>query len=356
MEAGRWRVLGLMSGSSLDGLDLCLANFHFDGQRWHFTIENSHTQPYPDALVDRLRVAHLAPVAEVQALDATLGRLFAQAVGDFLGDKTKPQLISSHGHTIVHAPADGYTLQIGGAAYLAAQMRLPVVYDFRTADVALGGQGAPLVPYGDDLLFADYSACLNLGGIANVSLRQGDKRLAWDMAFCNMVLNHFSQKLGRAYDEDGLLAKSGRFLPDLEASLVAWPYYRRPAPKSLGREDFERELLPLLEKENWAPVDVLHTYTLHLGRYLGSVVSTTCTSGKVLVTGGGAFNSFLMAEMQRTSSLKIDIPTAEVVAQKEALIFGFLGLLRYLHQPNVFSSVTGSSADHSAGVLLDLFP
>lgn len=356
MQAGHWRVLGLMSGSSLDGLDLCLANFHFEGQRWHFTIESSHTQPYPDELVDRLRVAHLAPVAEVQALDATLGRLFAQAVADFLADKPKPQLISTHGHTIVHSPADGYTLQIGGAAYLAAQMRMPVVYDFRTADVALGGQGAPLVPYGDDLLFAEYAACLNLGGIANVSLRLGGQRLAWDMAFCNMVLNHFSLRLGYPFDPDGALAASGNYLPELDSALQNWSFYTRKAPKSLGREDFERDLLPLLESKPWAAEDVLHTYTVHLGRYLGSDLSATAKSGKVLVSGGGAFNAYLMRQMQQASTLELVVPSAEVVAQKEALIFAFLGLLRYLHLPNVYSSVTGSSADHSAGVLLDLFP
>lgn len=355
MQAGQYRVLGLMSGSSLDGLDMCLANFHFDGLRWHFSIESSHTQPYPDTLVDRLRVAHLAPVAEVQALDTTLGRFFSEAVAEFLKGKSRPQLISSHGHTIVHDPGTGYTLQIGGAAHLAAQLHLPVVYDFRTADVALGGQGAPLVPYGDDLLFADYAACLNLGGIANVSLRKDNKRLAWDMAFCNMVLNHYSQKLGLAFDQDGQLAAGGNYLPELDANLQEWGFYQRPAPKSLGREDFERDLLPLLERGLPAAADVLHTYTLHLGRYLGTALTAHCPSGKVLVTGGGAFNSYLMQHMQQATPLKLFVPSEVVVSQKEALIFGFLGLLRYLHLTNVYSSVTGSSADHSAGALLDLF-
>lgn len=356
MQAGHWRVLGLMSGSSLDGLDMCLANFDFDSHRWHFSIESSHTQPYPDELVDKLRVAHLAPVADVQMLDARLGHFFAQAVDSFLAGKTKPQLISSHGHTIVHDPTAGFTLQIGGAAYLAAKTRLPVVSDFRTADVALGGQGAPLVPFGDDLLFSSYAACLNLGGIANVSLRQGEQRLAWDMAFCNMVLNHFSQKLGHPYDEGGALAASGNYLPELNERLQAWAYYHRLAPKSLGREDFERDLLPLLEMGSPTPRDVLRTYTQHLAQYLGTTLTARCPKGNVLVTGGGAFNSYLMQSMQQATPLQLLVPDAEVVAQKEALIFAFLGLLRYLHQTNVYSSVTGSSADHSAGVILDLFP
>lgn len=356
MQAGSWRVLGLMSGSSLDGLDMCLASFQFDGNRWFFHIESAHTQPYPPVLVDRLRVAHLANIAEVQLLDALLGDFFAEAVATFLEPQPKPELISSHGHTIVHQPALGYTLQIGGAATLAARLRLPVVYDFRSADLSLGGQGAPLVPKGDALLFAEYAACLNLGGIANVSLEKAGKRLAWDLAFCNMVLNHFSEKLGQAYDEDGHLARSGCFLPDLAEHLTNWAYYRKSAPKSLGREDFERDLLPLLETENRAPVDVLHTYTLHLGQYLGSVLSSASTGGNILVTGGGAFNTYLMETLQSACSLNIEIPDKVVIAQKEALIFGFLGLLRYLHQHNVLSSVTGSSFDHSAGSLIDLYP
>lgn len=355
MQTGSWRVLGLMSGSSLDGVDMCLCEFHFDGQKWHFNIEHAHTEPYPPVLADRLRLAHEARVDEVQALDTSLGMFFAEAVAEFLQHTPQPMLISSHGHTVLHQPESGYTLQIGGASHLAARMRLPVVYDFRSADVALGGQGAPLVPVGDALLFGEYAACLNLGGIANVSLAILGKRYAWDMAFCNMVFNHFSEQLGFAYDHGGALAASGNYVPALADELQHWAYYQKKAPKSLGREDFERSLLPLLQRHNLHPRDVMHTYSHHLAQQMGRELAAHIAQGKVLVSGGGAWNHYLIAQLKRHTSVDIEIPNAEVVEQKEALIFAFLGLLRYLHQPNVYSEVTGSSHNHSAGVLMELF-
>lgn len=356
MQAGRWRVLGLMSGSSLDGLDLCLAQFEYQHGRWHFHIDKAHTAPYPATLVDRLHKAHLASLPQLQELEVVLGGFFVEACRAFLADVAQPQLISSHGHTILHQPQAGYTLQIGGANQLAAAFKIPVACDFRTADVALGGQGAPLVPVGDALLFSDYAACLNLGGIANVSYTQNGKRLACDLAYANMALNYLSNQLGEAYDAGGLMAASGRYLPELHASLNAWDFYRLPAPKSLGREQFEGIIRPLLDQHGGEVTDKLHTYNVHLAECIANSLSPLATDEPLLITGGGAFNTFLLETLQKQCPLKLVVPHAELVAQKEALIFGFLGLLRYLRLPNVYSSVTGSQADHCAGALIELFP
>jgi len=353
---GSWRVLGLMSGSSLDGLDMCLANFTFSDSRWHFSIEKAVTQPYPKSLVNQLGGAHLASLSQLQELDVALGGFFADAAQRFLADERAPDLISTHGHTVLHQPARSYTLQIGGAHQLAAKLRLPVAYDFRSADVALGGQGAPLVPVGDSLLFAEYQACLNLGGIANISFVENERRLACDLAYCNMALNYLSNQMGAEYDAGGLLAASGKPIPQLLHQLDAWEFYSLNGPKSLGREQFESVIRPILDQSPESTEDKLHTFTMHLAHQLAMSINGLSREGAVLVTGGGAFNSFLIKELQNRCRLNIMVPDHLIISQKEALIFGFLGLLRYLRLPNVYSSVTGSKADHCAGSLIELFP
>lgn len=356
MAEGSWRVLGLMSGSSLDGLDLCLARFTYSQQHWHFNIEKAATQSYPEILVAQLRVAHLASLPHLKELDVVLGGFFAEAAATFLSDVAPPDLISTHGHTILHQPARGYTLQIGGAPHLAAKLKLPIAYDFRSADVALGGQGAPLVPVGDALLFGHYSACLNLGGIANISFEQNGRRLAFDLAYCNMVLNYLSNQLGAAYDAGGLLAASGQMLPELLQQLDAWDFYALPGPKSLGREQFEAVIRPIFDQSPGKTKDKLHTFTMHLAHQLASQLNHLPEQVEVLITGGGAFNSYLIEQLQAGCNPRLQVPDALLVGQKEALIFGFLGLLRYLRLPNVYSSVTGSKANHCAGALIELFP
>jgi anhydro-N-acetylmuramic acid kinase len=353
---GTWRVLGLMSGSSLDGLDMCLAQFTLKEKNWQFKIEKAVTQPYPKSLIHQLGGAHLASLTQLQELDVALGGFFVQAAQAFLVDVAMPDLLSTHGHTVLHQPARGYTLQIGGAHALAAQLSLPVAYDFRSADVALRGQGAPLVPMGDALLFGQYAACLNLGGIANISFMQNDRHVAFDLAYCNMVLNYLSNQIGAEYDAGGLFAASGKPIPDLLSQLDAWDFYSQDGPKSLGREQFESVIRPILDHSPNSIEDKLHTFTMHLAKQLAASINGLSRQGEVLVTGGGAFNSFLVEALQSRCQLKIVVPNSMIVSQKEALIFGFLGLLRYLRLPNVYSSVTGSRTDHCAGSLIELFP
>lgn len=354
-NTGHWRVLGMMSGSSLDGLDLCLASFAETETGWTHQLENSETVVYPVFLQQKLATAHQLSALGLMQLDAELGVFFSDAVAGFLRGKQAPVLLSTHGHTIFHQPEGGFTTQIGGAAQLAARLRLPVVYDFRSADVALGGQGAPLVPIGDALLFGEFAACLNLGGIANISFQHQNKRIAYDLACCNMVLNAASELLGQPYDAGGQLARSGTVLPALIDVLRQLAFYQLAPPRSLGREHFESELKSLLFNGVYAPEDVLATWCAHLGEILGNELSKHQVAGRILVTGGGAYNDFLMEQLRKYSSADFYLPPSELIEQKEALIFGFLGLLRYLRRPNVLSEVTGSSSSHSAGALIELF-
>jgi len=352
---GSWRVLGMMSGSSLDGLDLCLASFAETETGWTYQLESSETVVYPVFLQQQLASAHTLSGLGLMQLDAALGKFFSAAAADFLRGKPAPVLLSTHGHTIFHQPEGGFTSQIGGAAQLAAELRLPVAYDFRSADVALGGQGAPLVPIGDALLFPEFAACLNLGGIANISFQHQNKRIAYDLACCNMVLNAASELLGQPYDAGGQLARSGTILPELMHTLRQLSFYQQVPPRSLGREHFEADLKPLLLNGTYQPKDLLATWCAHLGEILEGELQKHHISGRILVTGGGAYNEFLMEQLQKHCSASFYLPPSQLIEQKEALIFGFLGLLRYLRRPNVLSEVTGSSSNHSAGALIELF-
>lgn len=356
MESGPWRVLGLMSGSSLDGLDLCLARFWESDAGWSFEIECSETVAYTPQLQERLAVAHSASALALVQLDQALGDLWSNAVVSFLEGRPAPLLISSHGHTVFHQPGKGFTTQIGSAQRLAVRSRLPVVYDFRSADVALGGQGAPLVPIGDRLLFGEYAACLNLGGIANLSFEQSGRRIAYDLTYCNTVLNQLSSWAGQAFDADGALARSGQAVPAFLTAAAGIDFYQQAPPRSLGREYFEAVVHPLLESHRAAGVaNLLHSWCLHLAHIIADALKNHAITGRVLVTGGGAHNGFLLEQL-RAAGLPLHLPDAQSIDQKEALIFGFLGLLRYLRRPNTLKEVTGSQVDHTAGALIELFP
>jgi anhydro-N-acetylmuramic acid kinase len=273
-----------------------------------------------------------------------------EQVRSFLSERsTSADFIASHGHTVFHRPDEGFTFQAGCGAALAAVAGLPVVYDFRSADVVLGGQGAPLVPIGDRLLFSDYAACLNLGGIANISYEADGKRLAYDVSPCNLLLNELAARTGRVYDAEGMLAASGTVQPRLLGDLNSLAYYTRPLPKSLGREDVERDFLPLLAAE--LPVeDLLATVCRHIAQQVAEAVSRV-SSGTLLVTGGGALHAHLLREISSACRMTVSTGTNELLHFKEALVFAFLGVLRMRSETNVLSSVTGAGRDHVAGTV-----
>ncbi len=277
---------------------------------------------------------------------------FLKVISEFLSknDIFEPDAICSHGHTIKHEPENGFTFQIGNLPALASNLGHTVVCDFRVQDVEMGGQGAPLVPVGDELLFGSYDYCLNLGGFANISTKPNGERVAYDICAVNTVLNFLSQKTGVPYDRDGEIAASGELNEKLLEELEKLPFYGLRPPKSLGIEWVSKYIFPLLERyENSIP-SLLRTYTEHAAEMIANELRDS-SEEKVLVTGGGAFNDFLIKEIQRRTKTEIVIPSAEVVNYKEALIFAFLGVLKLRGENNVMSSVTGASKDHSSGVI-----
>jgi anhydro-N-acetylmuramic acid kinase len=339
-------ILGLMSGTSLDGLDLCCV--HFANNHHDFQILAAQTVPYSAIWKSKLENAFFGTTAEVDKLDKEYGVFLAEHIAEFISTHSLPpiDLIASHGHTVFHKPHRRITKQIGSGEEIAKHTGIQVVYDFRTQDVVLGGQGAPLVPIGDVILFNNYGACLNLGGFANLSFDMQNSRIAYDIGACNLTLNHFAKKLGYEYDNQGILARSGNCDESLLNELNAIDYYEFNPPKSLGREFADSKLLPLLS--NYDEKTVLHTYTKHIGIQVGLSL-TKGKASKCLVTGGGTHNRFLMDQIRKNTGCFLEIPDHSIVDYKEALVFALLGLLRMENKINVLSSVTGAKHDHSSG-------
>ena len=350
------RILGMMSGTSLDGLDLALAELSRDGDHWEYRLLATRGLPYGSDLRGRLEASIGWTAPDLLAFHAEYGTWLGRQARQFL-DQTGLQAdaVASHGHTVHHRPGRGFTFQLGCPQRLALACRLPVVGDFRSLDIALGGQGAPLVPIGDRLLFGQYDFCLNLGGISNISFERDGRRIAFDIGIANMLLNPLSRKAGKDFDAGGELARSGKILPDLLQALDALPYYRQPFPKSTGYEWFASEIRPLLEARPDRPENLLRTATEHIAGQIAAQVAhlSAGATARVLVTGGGAFNTFLMELLGQKSGARVSwvVPEGELVNYKEALVFALLGALRLEEETNVLASVTGASRDSCSGVV-----
>ena len=341
-------VVGLMSGTSLDGLDLCCVHFDYDG-RWHYQIVKAESVDYPAALREKLATAQSMSALDYARLHSDYGLYLGAQVRDFIvRNGLKVDLIASHGQTIFHQPAVRFTAQIGSGAGIAAETGIDTVCDFRTTDVALGGQGAPLVPIGDAVLFGDYEYCLNLGGFSNISYAQTNARIAYDISPVNYVLNHYAGRLGMAYDRDGATARSGHVCAELLDALNSLPFYQQDGPKSLGREWVEEAVYPLIASYHLSVADVLATFVEHVATQVGRHVR----GGRVLVTGGGARNVYLVERMQTLApQAQFVVPDPLTIDFKEALIFALLGALYVADMPNCLASVTGAAHDNIGGCL-----
>lgn len=351
-KVAKYHVLGIMSGTSLDGLDIAECEFLKDSDTWRFSILNAETITFPDQIRHLLNEAVNLPSQELLKLDVDLGRWMGKQVAEFMQrHNSHVEFIGSHGHTVFHQPENSLTLQIGNGNAIWQTTNIPVINDFRTADVIAGGQGAPLVPIGDKLLFSEYRACVNIGGIANISFDQDGKRHAYDICEANMVLNYLSHRLGKAYDEAGAIAKSGSVINKLLKELKSQKYYGDVAPKSLGFEWVQKTILPLLSEEEY-PNDLLRTLADHISSQIAESVNKVCSKlDHVLITGGGVHNDFLVEQVIDKCQARITIPKREMVDFKEAMIFAFLAVLRARNETNILSSVTGAKFDQSAGVL-----
>ena len=345
-----YRVVGLMSGTSLDGVDIACCVFEQRREKWSFRIEKTETIPYTNQ--QRRNLVNLSQASAMQfAMEhVAYGKYLGGLVKDFLKrNRLKVDFISSHGHTIFHQPAAHFTTQIGDGAALSVACGLPVVCDFRSVDVALGGQGAPLVPVGDKLLFGQYDACLNLGGIANISFDSSGKRVAFDICPVNIVMNHLAALKGKRFDKDGMMAKKGNVQGKLLKKLNALSFYKRAIPKSLGREDIEKYFLKIIDGDRSSVEDKLRTFCEHIAIQVAE--ATRNIRGKMLVTGGGAYNLFLVDRINSHCRPETVIPGKQIIEFKEALIFAFLGVLRWRNEINCLRSVTGASRDSSGGAI-----
>lgn len=344
-----FRVLGIMSGTSLDGVDLALCEFNNSGTSPEYHLSRAVTIPFKPEWKQKLRNIEAGSAEELASLDFEFGRYLGSLAKDFLKDSAV-DFISSHGHTIFHQPASGFTLQIGSGAAIAATSGFPVVCDFRSTDVALGGQGAPLVPIGDELLFSDFEFCLNLGGIANVSFQFNKMRRAYDICPVNLILNPLAAERGLEFDKGGQLARSGRIISSLLQELNELDYYKIDFPKSLGREWVKDVMLPIIEKYRSEKLeDRLHTSVEHLALMISRSIQDG--RGKLLVTGGGAYNEYLIERLKALTSLSVVLPSSSIIEYKEALIFAYLGMLRWLGKENALSSVTGASRNSCGGAI-----
>jgi len=368
---GQYVVIGLMSGTSLDGLDLARVLFRPEGHEgWRFELMDKDTLPYPEEWREKLASAHRLPAFDLLRLHSQYGTYLGECVRDLFrpGFEEYADFVASHGHTVHHRPDQGVTFQLGSGDALARAARLPVYWDFRSHDVALGGQGAPLVPVADHLLFGQFDACLNLGGFANVSspweprpivlveainhsrAENPARRQAFDICPVNFVANLLARRLGREYDPEGQIGRQGQLLPDLLRQLDDLPFYRLNGPKSLGREWVETAFMPLLEAHPAPVEDLLRTFYEHAARQIAQHLPRPAAS-KVLATGGGALNSFLLERIRKHADAQVVLPERAIIDYKEAIAFAFLGLLRHLGQHNVWACVTGASADSCSGLL-----
>ncbi|WP_294825061.1 anhydro-N-acetylmuramic acid kinase [uncultured Flavobacterium sp.] len=352
MKCENYNVIGVMSGTSLDGVDLAHISFSIQSGKWSFKIHEATTMPYTLEWQQRLKAAIEFPAAQLDVMDKEYTVLLSSFINDFINSHNIIHIdaICSHGHTIHHRPHEGYTLQIGNLPEIAPLTASKVICDFRVQDVQMGGQGAPLVPIGDRLLFSDYTFCLNLGGFSNISFENGNNRAAFDICPVNTVLNHYAFLLGHEYDDGGAIAATGIMIPELASDLDNLPFYKLPYPKSLGLEFVKETVIPLMESYDATTEDKMRTFTGHIAKQIAATLKINGEKGKLLVTGGGAYNSFLIDLLKNSlPDTDIIIPDDKTVQYKEALIFGLLGILRMRGEVNVLSSVTGANKDHCSG-------
>jgi anhydro-N-acetylmuramic acid kinase len=351
MREREYSVVGMMSGTSLDGMDLILCRFRRIQGQWVFTILKSVTLEYTPAWKRSLSYAASLGSEDFLLLHHEYGRFIGSQIHIFLTENDlSADLVASHGHTLFHQPLKGLTFQLGEGASIATGCNITTVSDFRTLDVTLGGQGAPLVPVGDEMLFSEYKYCLNLGGFANISTSHHGIRIAWDICPVNIVLNNLAQRCGYEFDAGGETGRRGVPDENLIKELNDLEYYEQSGPKSLGREWVETCFMPILDKYGLSIENLARSVYEHIVYQIGRYI-TEFGEGTILVTGGGAFNTFLLERMGEKLNTTLIIPDEQIVKYKEALIFAFLGLLRYRNEINCLASVTGARCDSSSGII-----
>lgn len=347
-----FNAIGVMSGTSMDGLDIAACSFVYD-TTWQYKINQAITIPYSMEWKNKLSEAFYLSENALQSLDIEYGNYIGTEVKKFIEQHQMiPDLIASHGHTIFHNPSQKITKQIGDGAAIKSRTNTKTINNFRLQDVLLGGQGAPLVPIGDELLFGDYDFVMNLGGFCNISYRENDVRKACDIGPCNILLNAICARIHLDYDDRGNLARQGKIIPEYFEKWNAIDYFKQQAPKSLGREWFIANYSEDINNDNYSIEDLLATASAHISdQILIFVQNIKATKYKLLCTGGGSYNDNIIKKISSLSPLGsiIAIPDRSLIDFKEAMVFAFLGVLKHCNQNNVLASVTGAIHDHSSG-------
>ncbi len=353
-----YSAIGLMSGTSLDGVDIVYCTLTLQDTKWNYTILNTKSISYDDSFRKKLESAINLSATELLKLHHEYGIWLGEQTDIFIKENNiKVDFVASHGHTVHHQPQNKFTFQLGYGQDIANACGVQTISDFRSADVAIGGQGAPLVPIGDELFFSEYDFCLNLGGISNISYKREGKRLAYDIGLANMILNHIIQKIGKQYDENGTIASTGKVNTELLDSLNNLDYYKQPTPKSTGYEWFSSEVIPILDATNDDIANILCTSIYHVAQTVSNDIKKLADKSinKILITGGGAFNGFLMKVLSENLGVdfQIDISNRLLIEFKEALVFALMGALRLENKPNCLATVTGAQTNTSGGVIFN---
>ncbi len=349
MMKSKYNVIGVMSGTSLDGIDLVYVTFEFE-QTWQFKIIHTETVAYNNYWHEILKNLVSYSLKELQQIDEDYTVYLSNIIKNFIekNNINDVDAICSHGHTALHQPENKLTYQIGNLPNMASLVNNKVVCDFRVQDVEFGGQGAPLVPIGDQLLFSEYNYCINLGGFANISFDHKSKRIAYDICPVNIVLNYYVKQLGFNFDDEGKIASTGTVNNELLEQLNALDFYKESPPKSLGLEWVNTNIFPLIDSFELDVKNVLRTFVEHVAIQILKVTNGDANAS-LLITGGGAYNTFLIESIKSRSSNQIVTPSNDIIEFKEAIIFGFLGVLKLRNETNCLQSVTGANKDHSSG-------
>jgi len=366
------KAIGLMSGSSLDGLDIAYAEFGKMNGEWQYNLLLGETISYPNEWQSILKNIRNYDDNQLQKLHIQYGNYLGEQVNRFVKKHSlKPEIVASHGHTVFHNPSERYTFQLGDGQSIANITNTLTVTDFRSKDITLGGQGAPLVPIGDELLFNDYLACINLGGIANISFKKKGKRVAYDVSPANQLLNYLAEKVGKKFDEGGRLASNGKLINELYENLSSDEFYYRPFPKSLSNEYISKKFIPVIDKSKGKIEDKLYSTTLHIVDQIYKAISLVEVTDEqfrapaihqnlqrppdeILITGGGAKNEFLINNLKKVVPYNLVIPEPKLIDFKEALIFAFMGALKVNGEINCLSSATGAKSDSSSGTIFQV--
>jgi anhydro-N-acetylmuramic acid kinase len=355
-----YRAIGVMSGSSLDGLDIVFAEFQEEGSKWGYTIKAAECYPYSKQWMEMLKNSIHLSAREYQLLHTDYGHYIGQEINRFIeSHKLQYQvgLVSSHGHTSFHMPERKMTAQLGDGASIASEVKLPVVTELRSMDLAFGGHGAPIVPIGEKHLLGDYHYFLNLGGIANISYNDPSHYLAFDVCSANRLLNMIVSSTGKEFDEGGKIAANGKLNEELLGQLNSLDYYKLPYPKSLANDFGTDTVYPIVESFHLKVEDALRTYTEHIALQIAGAIDLlgkNISNAKLLATGGGAFNDFLIQRIStllKEKNIGVVVPDSQLINFKEALVMAFIGILRWRQEYNVLSSVTGAGRDTINGAL-----